>query len=430
MLLCNALPSLLPSKHSNEQMHSKSSRTTFQQQIQTFNSLTTGVSFPTRNPLHSMPSLLHLSSTQSELESSNVNYSDFDMDLSAPESADDQLNINDDAVTTPVIEKCSFQRNTIRLPPDIAFQVHLMWQMNQHRGNDLNMFNEIITCIKSHAVHHSVDYSTLQILSHKQLVKLLTRYYQLDFLKPILHTVPLSDGTFATMTVFDVKAYLIAFLNDPFKMREENFASNYNIFTGKAKIPRSSIDEIHTGSLWEPARQKYCGDEPNAFPMAMVCFYDKTNTDVFGSLSCAPFICTPTFLNSDCRNDDSNYMVFGYVPNLGYGKGTKNTQTSEMKLQDEHNCLSVMMNQIEQIHEEGGFWTKVMGRRVRVKVWIHIIAGDTLGHNTLVGHFNGGFPKYLYRDCKCVFDKLSSPIPSYSLITLEELQQARLTEDG
>jgi hypothetical protein len=31
--------------------------------------------------------------------------------------------------------------NTIRLPPNIAFQVHLLSQMNEHRGNDLNMFN-------------------------------------------------------------------------------------------------------------------------------------------------------------------------------------------------------------------------------------------------------------------------------------------------
>jgi hypothetical protein len=233
------------------------------------------------------------------------------------------------------------------------------------------------------------------------------------------------------MTVFDVKALLISFLNNPYKMREENFASNYDIFTGKTKNPQSRIDEIHTGSLWEPARRKYCGDDPDAFPMALVCFYDKTNTDVFGSLSCAPFICTPTFLNKDCRNDDSNYMVLGYVPNLGYGKGTANvSQTSEMKLQDEHNCLSLITNQIKQIHDEGGFWTTVMGRRVRVKVWIHLIAGDTLGHNSLVGHVNGGFPKYLYRDCKCLFEELSSPIPSCSLITLDELQSARLTDDG
>ena len=121
------------------------------------------------------------------------------------------------------------------------------------------MFHEIITCMKSHAVHHNVDFSTLQILSRKQLVQLLTKYYQMDFLKPRLHSVPLSGGTVATMTVFDVKALLIAFLNNPYKMREENFAYNYDIFTGKTKTPQSRIDEIHTGSLWEPARQNIVG---------------------------------------------------------------------------------------------------------------------------------------------------------------------------
>jgi hypothetical protein len=200
-----------------------------------------------------------------------------------------------------------------------------------------------------------MDYTMLQILSRKQLVQLLTKYYQLNFLKPTLHSVPLTDGSVATVPIFDVKALLIAFLNDPLRMRQENFASNYDIFTGKAKLPTSTLDEIHTGSLWEQARQKYCGDDPDAFPLALVCFYDKTNTDVFGSLSCAPFICTPSFLNKDCCNDDSNYMVLGYIPNLGYGKGKAKKQTAEMKLQDEHNCLSLITNQIIKIHEEGGF---------------------------------------------------------------------------
>ena len=86
-------------------------------------------------------------------------------------------------------------------------------------------------------------------------------------------------------------------------------------------------------------------------------------------------------------------MVLGYVSNLGYGKGTAQSQTSLMKLQDEHNCLSLITNQIKKNHDEGGFWTEVMGRRVCVKVWIHLIGGDTLGHNTLVGHFNGGTSK-------------------------------------
>ncbi len=128
----------------------------------------------------------------------------------------------------------------------------------------------------------------MQILSRKHLVQLLTKNYQLNFLKPTLHSMPLTDGSVATVPIFDAKALLIAFLNDPLRMHLENFASNYDILTGKAKFPTSTLDEIPTGSLWEQARQKYCGDDPDAFPLALVCFYDKTITDVFGSFSCAP----------------------------------------------------------------------------------------------------------------------------------------------
>ncbi len=188
----------------------------------------------------------------------------------------------------------------------------------------------------------------------------------------------------------------MAFLYDPLRMHQDNFASNYDIFSGKAKSATSNLDEIHTGSLWEQAKQKYCGDDPDAFPLALVCFYDKTNTDVFGSLSCAPFICTPSFLNNDCRDDDSNYMVLGYIPNLGYGKGKAKQQTAEMKLQDEHNWLSLITNQIIKLHEEGGVWTEVIGWHVCVKLWTQFVAGDTSGHNNLVGHMNGGRPKFIY----------------------------------
>jgi hypothetical protein len=71
-----------------------------------------------------------------------------------------------------------------------------------------------------------------------------------------------------------------------------------------------------------------------------------------------------------------------------------------------------------------------MGRHVCVKLWIHFIAGDTSGHNNLVGHMNGGWPKFIYQDCRCLFDDLSSTIPMCSLITSEEMKQARMTENG
>ncbi len=216
-----------------------------------------------------------------------MHYFRFDTDLSTPASADDQSITHDNPITDLVIENCSFQRNAICLPPNIAFQVHLLSQINEHRGNDLNMFNQVIRCIKAHAIHYKVDCTTLQILSRKQLVQMLTRYYQLNFLKPKLHSVLLTDGSVAPVLIFDVKAILVAFLNDPVQTHEENFAPNHDIFTGKAKERKQTLGEIHTRSLWEPARQRYCGNNPNAFPLALVSFNDKTNTDVFGSLSCA-----------------------------------------------------------------------------------------------------------------------------------------------
>jgi hypothetical protein len=63
------------------------------------------ISVPRINTLHGMPSLLHLSSTQSELGNCNEDYSGFNTDLSTPASVDDQINTNYDSVTDPVIEK-------------------------------------------------------------------------------------------------------------------------------------------------------------------------------------------------------------------------------------------------------------------------------------------------------------------------------------
>ncbi len=86
----------------------------------------------------------------------------------------------------------------------------------------MNMFNEVVQCVKVHALYYRVDFTTLQILSRKQLVQVLTKHHQLDFLKPTLHSVSLSDGSVATVPIFDVKAQLIAFLNDPLRMPEKN----------------------------------------------------------------------------------------------------------------------------------------------------------------------------------------------------------------
>jgi hypothetical protein len=100
-LLFHAQRCTLAKKRSHELMLSGSCPSTYQQQIMNFNSFTVDVSIPRINTLHGMPSLLHLSSTQSELGNCNVHYSGFDTDLSTQASVDDQIDTNDDSVTDP-----------------------------------------------------------------------------------------------------------------------------------------------------------------------------------------------------------------------------------------------------------------------------------------------------------------------------------------
>ena len=54
----------------------------------------------------------------------------------------------------------------------------------------------VLTCVQSnHQMHHHLlILSTTCPVAHK--------YYQFDFLKPILHTAPLIDSTVATVTIF------------------------------------------------------------------------------------------------------------------------------------------------------------------------------------------------------------------------------------
>ncbi len=102
-------PSLLFHAQRGTMMLSGSCPSTYQQQIRNFNTLMVDVSVPTINTLHGMPSLSHLSLTQSELGNCNVDYSGFNTHLSTPASVDNQINTNDYSVTDPVIEKCFFR---------------------------------------------------------------------------------------------------------------------------------------------------------------------------------------------------------------------------------------------------------------------------------------------------------------------------------
>ena len=377
----------------------------------------------THDRVAGFPSIANLAASVDDRDVPNYHFVTYDGDDNSDEQVTFENNndVAQDITDNTEVEKSSVRRRA-NLPPSLLYQIEHNHIMHSHRRIDLNLGDELNRCTQKYAKHHGVNFGEDRLYTRDELIKKLAKTYNLHGLKPDLRRIKLTDDSEATVPVFDVKAMLLKFLNDPSKMNPENIAPNFDIFTGKPIEPSSELGEIHTGSAWEIARENYCGADEDALAMGLVVFYDKTHSDCFGSLAVAPLIAVPTWMNEDCRNNVDFHMVLGYIPNLSHGKGKSNRQTSQEKLQDEHNCLRLITDQIKKIQEDGGIWTEVMGKKVCVKLWIHIVAGDTSGHNNICGHFNASNSAHPYRDCPCGLHDLSNAIPECMLFTIEDLK--------
>ncbi len=199
--------------------------TTSLQQARHFNAPEVNIVLPTINTLYAMPSISQLSLTHTNLAQSNLCNADSD-DADYSQSYDNSDCSPVIGVGDILIEKCFFLRNSFQLPPDVAFQVHCLSVISQHRGNDLNMFNQVMQCVSGHALHQNIDFRTIHVMSRDHLLRYICQYYRLDFLKPTMHNVSLSDGSVATVPIFDLKETLLSFLNDPSRICVENIAVN------------------------------------------------------------------------------------------------------------------------------------------------------------------------------------------------------------
>jgi hypothetical protein len=65
----------------------------------------------------------------------------------------------------------------------------------------------------------------------------------------------------------------------------------------------------------------------------------------------------------------------------------------------------------------------VIGREVKVKVWIHFFIGDTEGNNKWLGHYTENRKEicHPYRDCKCEYNQLSNTNPQCVYTTLDNM---------
>jgi hypothetical protein len=112
------------------------------------------------------------------------------------------------------------------------------------------------------------------------------------------------------------------------------------VLTGKVDNhpANNRYGEVHTGDAWLPARDRYC-QNMTYMPVGLIVCGDKSHTDLHGALSLTPIIFTLALFNCAAQNDLKFWRPTGYIPNLGYGRGTYNKTHTRDKIQDEHSCI-------------------------------------------------------------------------------------------
>jgi hypothetical protein len=120
---------------------------------------------------------------------------------------------------------------------------------------------------------------------------------------------------------------IISLLSDPSVINKKNFAEGYNVLTGEVDNHPANANnkygEVHTGDAWLPARDRYCQNKTD-MPVGLIVFGDKSHTNLHGALPLTPIILTLTLFNRAAQNDSNFWRPIGYIPNLGYKRGTSN----------------------------------------------------------------------------------------------------------
>lgn len=317
------------------------------------------------------------------------------------------------------------------VPPHLSaayqFQVEMNSLLDRNKAS-LTMYDEIVRLMNAYITSPEFNRNIL-LKTRKQFMAYSEKLFHIESLKPTIGNVKLCNNTLVSVPVFDAQSMILSLLHDPSIMQEENFAPGYDIYTGAQDDSECNdlYGEIHTGDKWVPALNQHCGTNGAFMPVALILFGDKSHTDLHGLLSVEPVSFTLSLFNRSARNLPRFWRLLGYIPNLSAGMGEANRTSATDKVQNHHHCLSFVFKSLREIYDRGGIRTTVMGRKVHIKVWVHLIIGDTEGNNKWLGHYPGNNPgiKRPYRDCHCTFHDLGKVMPNCIYSTIDEMEQAQ-----
>jgi hypothetical protein len=219
------------------------------------------------------------------------------------------------------------------------FQILLNDLLIKHKAS-LLLCVEIFQLFEQYISSSNFD-RFVKFKSRRSLLTSTQKTHNSKALQPINGTVRLNDNSLVKVSVFDTKHMIVSILLDPCVMNKKNFAEGHNELTGEVDNhpAYNKYGEVHTGDAWLSARDRYCQNKTD-MPVGLIVFGDKSHTDQHGALSLTPIIFTLTLFNRAAQNDSKFWRPIGYIPNLGYRRGTSNKTHTRDKIQDEHSCIS------------------------------------------------------------------------------------------
>lgn len=352
-----------------------------------------------------------------------------------------------DSVTYEAVHAHASGKHKLKLSSSEMAQLDLLVLLRRS-GCPLNLHDRIIDWITTYETREPGLFRTNKLLHRDSLITKISKMYGVSNRKPALREMIYNDRTI-TIPVFPFVHELLSLLNDPAIMNDQNIAEGYDIFTGKIngkrKIwqddtikeedmmsipiptdPKTKIGEVVLGTKFQKSIDRFCRPDSNHMAIPLIFFFDKANLDFHGGLASSPLIFTIAFFLGSARARIQFWRLLAIIPNLGIGRGKSCTMTADQKEEERHMALKIAFEDLQAIFNKGGIRTKIQGKDVVLKIWIHFIIGDTSGHNELCGQANCtnlGSQNAVCRCCKCSLPELSNDeIPQCEAILMSDIE--------
>jgi hypothetical protein len=232
------------------------------------------------------------------------------------------------------------------------------------------------------------------------------------FMTPRQDILRLSTGRHVALTYFPLEQMIKDMLSNSTLMEKENLLfPNYRIPTEECTVSDEPVPygEVNSGTWWKKAVRHECKG-PRDVLWPLILFIDAMKVDnLSGKLKLEPITFTFSRFKRYVRNQDNAWRTWAFMEDvkqtLHTGEGNCHAMTPKERLQEYHDILSFLMNDLKRIQENGIKWTLDFGEdgqhEVVLRLPLQFIVGDCEGHDKLAGHFKGHTMtiKGLCRDC-------------------------------